>query len=481
MDEQTSPSYSITMRLEIQDRPGMFGRIASAIGACGGSLGAVDLVGSSKGLKIRDVTVDCHDDAHASRVTATVGEIDGVRLVRWWDRVFRLHLGGKISIANKIPVNNRDALSMAYTPGVARICQAIAVNPERAWNLTIKRNTVAVVTDGTAVLGLGDLGAAAALPVMEGKAMLFKEFGGVDAFPICLDTRDSDEIVRIVKAIAPQFGGINLEDIAAPRCFDIEQRLKEELDIPVFHDDQHGTAVVVAAALKNAIKLLGKQMADLRVAVLGIGAAGVACTKMLLRLGVTDLVGVDRAGAIYRGRTEHMNPVKQWFADHTNPRGIRGELAEACDGADLFLGVSGPGLLTVEHVERMKPDRIIFALANPDPEIDPSLIESRARVIATGRSDYPNQINNVLCFPGLFRGCLDVRARTINEKMLLAASEAIASIVSDQELAADYIIPSPFDQRVAKEVARVVADAANKTGVARLWDSEESVVHHWAR
>ncbi|MDD4888568.1 MAG: NAD-dependent malic enzyme [Phycisphaerae bacterium] len=481
MDGQTSPSYSVTMRLEIQDRPGMFGRIASAIGACGGNLGAVDLVGSAKGIKIRDVTVNCHDDAHASRVTATVGEIEGVRLVRWWDRVFRLHLGGKIAIANKIAVNNRDALSMAYTPGVARICRAIAIDPERAWNLTIKRNTVAVVTDGTAVLGLGDLGAAAALPVMEGKAMLFKEFGGVDAFPICLDTRDSDEIVRIVKAIAPQFGGINLEDISAPRCFDIEQRLRNELDIPVFHDDQHGTAVVVAAALKNAVKLLGKRMEDLRVVVLGIGAAGVACTRFLLRLGVTDLIGVDRAGAIHRGRTEHMNPAKQWFAEHTNPRGIVGGLAEACDGADLFLGVSGPGLLTVEHVERMKPDRIIFALANPDPEIEPSLIEARARVIATGRSDYPNQINNVLCFPGLFRGCLDVRARAVNDEMLLAACEAIASTVSDQELAPDYIIPSPFDQRVAKAVAKAVAEAANRTGVARLWDSEESVVHHWAR
>jgi malate dehydrogenase (oxaloacetate-decarboxylating) len=370
-------------------------------------------------------------------------------------------------VVSKTPLKTRADLSMAYTPGVARVCEAIRDNPEKAFTLTIKKNTVAVVTDGTAVLGLGNIGAAAALPVMEGKAMLFKEFGGINAFPICLNTTDPDEIVRVVCAIAPTFGGINLEDISAPRCFDIERRLRAELDIPVFHDDQHGTAVVVLAALINALKLVGKQMADLKVVVNGVGAAGVACTKIIMAAGARNVIGCDTQGVVYRGRLRHMNATKEWFADHTNPDGEQGSVHDAVKGADVFIGVSAPGVISATDVRRMASDPIVFAMANPTPEIMPEEALPHVAVMATGRSDYPNQINNVLCFPGIFKGALACRATEINEEMKLAAAHAIASIVAPSELDPEYIVPSVFDKRVAEAVARHVEETARLTGVVR--------------
>jgi malate dehydrogenase (oxaloacetate-decarboxylating) len=378
-----------------------------------------------------------------------------------------MHIGGKIEIALKAPLKTRDDLSMAYTPGVARVCEAIHRDPEKAFTLTIKKNTVAVVTDGTAVLGLGDIGPAAAMPVMEGKAMLFKEFAGVDAFPICLSTKDPDEIVRTIKAIATAFGGINLEDISAPRCFEIEDRLKEELDIPVFHDDQHGTAVVVLAALINALKITGKRMEDIKVVVNGVGAAGVACSKIIMAAGVRNIIGCDQQGALYRGRREHMNWVKDWYAQNTNPNEERGTVHDVIKGADVFMGLSAPGVITEEDLKRMAENPIVFAMANPTPEIMPEEAAPHVAVMATGRSDYPNQINNVLCFPGIFRGALQCRASRINEEMKLAAAHAIAGIITEGELHADYIVPSVFDKRVAEAVARDVEEAAYQTGVAR--------------
>ncbi|MCW5971198.1 MAG: NAD-dependent malic enzyme [Blastocatellales bacterium] len=445
----------------------MLGRVTSTIGEAGGDIGAVDIVEAGGGQIIRDITVAAGDETHGEEIVATVAKLPDVTVVNVSDRVFLRHLGGKIEIRNKRPLQTRADLSMAYTPGVARVCMAIHNDPQKVFNLTIKRNTIAVVTDGTAVLGLGDIGPAAALPVMEGKAMLFKEFGGVDAFPICLDTKDPDEIVRTVKAIAPGLGGINLEDISAPRCFEIEDRLKSELDIPVFHDDQHGTAVVVLASLINALKIVEKRIEDIKVVVSGVGAAGVACSKILINAGVKNIIGCDRAGAIYSGRTEHMNTAKQWYAENTNPEGLRGKLGEVIAGADLYLGLSGPGTIEADALSRMNRDAIVFALANPTPEIMPEDAAPYVRVMATGRSDYPNQINNVLCFPGIFRGALDCRASDINEEMKLAAAYAIAAIVSDDELSTDYIIPSVFNRRVAPAVAAGVEDAARRTGVAR--------------
>ncbi|MDP8952030.1 MAG: NAD-dependent malic enzyme [Actinomycetota bacterium] len=383
-----------------------------------------------------------------------------------------MHLGGKVEVRPKMPVRTRDDLSMAYTPGVARVCRAIAEDPERAFNLTIKRNTVAVVSDGTAVLGLGDIGPRAAMPVMEGKAMLFKEFAGVDAFPICLETKDPDEIVETVKRIAPAFGGINLEDISAPRCFEIEERLKGELDIPVFHDDQHGTAVVVLAALINSLKIVGKKMENLKVVVNGIGAAGVACAKILLSAGVKNIIGRDSKGIVHADRGG-LNASKRWFAAYTNPEGRTGGLGEAVEGADLFLGLSVPGILTADHLDSMAEDPIIFAMANPVPEIMPELALGKARIMATGRSDYPNQINNVLCFPGIFRGALDVRAHQISEEMKLAAARAIAGVIPQETLSEDYVVPSVFDERVAPAVAETVAQAAKESGVARRAGSDQ--------
>jgi len=466
MARNPSASYSLTMRLEIPSGPGTFARVASAIADARGDVGAIDLVRVTKEHTIRDITVSAADADHGQQIVDAVRSVDGINLVNVSDRTFLMHLGGKIEVANKVPVKTRDDLSMAYTPGVARVCRAIAADVDKARALTIKQNTVAVVTDGTAVLGLGDIGPQAAMPVMEGKAMLFKEFAGIDAWPLALDTKDTDEIIAIVKAIAPGFGGINLEDIAAPRCFEIEGRLRRELEIPVFHDDQHGTAVVVLAGLLNAAKLVEKRMDELKVVLVGVGAAGVAVTKLLLRAGVTDIVGCDRDGSLFAGKKGQVG-IKKWYAKHTNPRGVDCTAEEALDGADVFLGLSGPGAVSVEAIRRMADDAIVFAMANPDPEVPPEEIEGDVRVIATGRSDYPNQINNVLCFPGMFRGALDSHATTINEEMNLAAARAIASVIGEEELHEEYVIPSVFNKSVVEQVAAAVAEAAVETGVAR--------------
>jgi malate dehydrogenase (oxaloacetate-decarboxylating) len=462
-----SASYSLTVRLSITNRPGMLGRVAMAIGEAGGDIGAVDLVESSRDRILRDITINSRDSDHGQQIVNRLKRVAGVRVVNTSDRTFLMHLGGKIEIRNKVPLRTRDDLSMAYTPGVARVCMAIREDRQRAFALTIKQNTVAVVTDGTAVLGLGDIGPEAALPVMEGKAMLFKEFGGVDAFPICLATKDPDKIVETVKYLAPAFGGVNLEDIAAPRCFEIEERLRKDLDIPVFHDDQHGTAVVVLAALLNALRIVKKPLRSLRVVVTGVGAAGTATIKILQSSGVRDIIGVDEHGTLYRGRTQGMDFMKRSVATSTNPRQVKGRLADAVRGADVFIGLSVPGILSVKDVKRMAREPIVFAMANPVPEIQPEEAERHVRVMATGRSDYPNQINNVLCFPGFFRGLLDSRARTVDDEMKLAAARALAGCVARSELSAEYIIPSVFNKTVAPAVAEGVARAAWQTGTAR--------------
>ncbi len=460
-------SYSLTLRIKIHNRPGKLGEITTAIGRAGGDIEAVDIVSVGKDFLIRDITVNAYSEKHDEEIVTAVNAIDGVEVVQTSDRTFLIHIGGKIETVSKIPLKTRSDLSMAYTPGVARVCEAIAKDPEKAYTLTIKKNTVAVVSDGTAVLGLGDIGPAAAMPVMEGKCQLFKEFGGVDAFPICLDTKDPHEIVETVKRIATAFGGINLEDISAPRCFEIEDRLKEELDIPVFHDDQHGTAVVVLAALINALKIVGKRMEDIKVVVNGVGAAGVACSKIVMAAGVKNIVGCDQLGAIYEGRTEHMNWVKDWYARNSNPNKEKGTIRDVIKGADVFFGLSVPGVIDVDDLKNMAENPIVFAMANPIPEIMPEDAAGHAAVMATGRSDYPNQINNVLCFPGIFRGALNCRASRINEAMKLAAANAIAGIIGDDELHPDYIIPSVFDKRVGEAVAKEVEEAAYASGVAR--------------
>ena len=462
-----SASYSVTLRCGIPNQPGMFARVATAIGSAGGDLGAVDIVRVQRAIKIRDVTVNARDDHHVARIVAAVQAVPGVSVQQVSDRTFLTHLGGKIEIQSKVPLKTRDDLSMAYTPGVARICRAIAATPDDVYSLTSKRNMVAVVTDGTAVLGLGDIGPAAALPVMEGKAILFKEFAGVDAFPLCLDTKDVDAIVDTVRYLAPGFGGINLEDIAAPRCFVIEERLQAALDIPVFHDDQHGTAIVVLAALLNALTIVGKDLGAVRVVVNGLGAAGVAITKMLLAAGARNIIGCDRQGALYRGAPWITTPIWQWYAEHTNADRRQGDLRTLLRGADVFIGVSAPNLLTGADIAAMTVDPIVFAQANPDPEAPYEEVEGVARIIATGRSDYPNQVNNVLAFPGIFRGALDCRAARITEGMKVAAARAIAEMVNPDELAEDYIIPSAFNREVAPRVAAAVAGAARAEGVAQ--------------
>jgi malate dehydrogenase (oxaloacetate-decarboxylating) len=461
-----SASFSAAIRVRIENTPGAFARLAAAVGEAGGLLGAIDLVRVEGATKIRDVNVLADDERHLEAIVAAVHSVEGVEVVQVSDRVFLAHLGGKLEVRPRLPLKTRDDLSMVYTPGVARVSRAIADDPEKVWNLTIKRNTVAVVSDGTAVLGLGDIGPEAALPVMEGKAVLFKEFANVDAFPICLATKDPDEIVRTVQAIAPGFGGINLEDISAPRCFEVERRLRETLDIPVFHDDQHGTAIVVLAALLNALRVVEKRLEDVRIVTTGCGAAGMAVTRTLQNAGARWIVGCDEGGALYRGR-EGLDPAKQEYAEQTNPENLQGTADELLEGADVFIGVSVPGAIGIEGVRRMAARAIVFAMANPNPEIDPEAIESLAEVIATGRSDYPNQINNVLAFPGVFRGALDVRARTINPAMELAAAHAIAAAISNHELSADYIIPSVFNRTVAPAVAAAVAEAAQAAGSAR--------------
>jgi malate dehydrogenase (oxaloacetate-decarboxylating) len=468
MHPTPNASCSFTFKIRLPNRPGMFAKLATVIGNAGGSLEDVTIVSETHKELVRSVTVAAGDVAHEHAIVNAVRGLADMAVLDVADCTFALHKGGKIELVGKRPLRSPHELAMAYTPGVARICLAVAEDKLRAHHLTIKHNTVAIVTDGTAVLGLGDIGPEAALPVMEGKALLFKDFGGVNAFPLCLATKDPDEIVATVKAIAPGFGGINLEDISAPRCFAIEERLQGELDIPVFHDDQHGTAIVALAALTNALKLAGKTMSHLKIVVCGVGAAGVACSKMLLAAGATNLIGCDRSGAIYRGRTENMNAVKAWFAEHTNPEGLRGSVADVIGGADVFLGVSAPGMVTVADIKRMAPKPLVFALANPVPEIMPEEAEPHVAVIATGRSDYPNQINNVLAFPGVFRGALDCRARAITENMKMAAARAIAGLVSDDDLHADKIVPSTFDPRVAPAVAEAVKAAALVDGVARL-------------
>lgn len=462
-----SASYSMTARLEIKNRPGMLGRVTSAIGKKGGDIGAIDVVEAGKSTLTRDITFKARDERHGDQVIRHLRSVAGVRIIHVSDRTFLMHLGGKIEIKGRVPLKTRDDLSMAYTPGVARVCTAIQKDPEKAYALTIKKNSVAVVTDGTAVLGLGDIGPKAALPVMEGKVLLFKELAGVDAYPICLDTKDPEKIVEIVEAVSPGFGGINLEDISAPRCFFIEETLRDKLDLPVFHDDQHGTAVVVLAALINALKIVKKKLREVKVVVSGAGASGIGTARLLLQAGVRDIILCDRSGALHEGRTAGMNPMKAWCARHMNPRRVKGPVGTALAGADVFLGLSGPGAVSSRDLRRMARDAVVFAMANPAPEIMPEDAALHARVIATGRSDYPNQINNVLCFPGLFRGLLDVRARIVNDAMNIAAARGIASIVSRSELSEDYIIPSVFDKRVAEVVAAEVAQAAFESGAAK--------------
>jgi malate dehydrogenase (oxaloacetate-decarboxylating) len=466
-----SAQYRLTIRIEIDDAAGTLAHLTGAIGEADGIVVAVDAVEIDSGHSVRDILVDASGKEHWEQILAAIGGVEGARVIDTIDRTFLLHVGGKIEQHNKHPLKTRDDLSMAYTPGVARVCLAIADDQDRAFQYTIKRNTVAVVSDGTAVLGLGDIGPRAAMPVMEGKCCLFKEFADVDAFPICLDTKDTDEIVRAVTLIAPAFGGINLEDISAPRCFEIEERLKRDLDIPIFHDDQHGTAVVVMAALLNAVKLTGRRMEDLHVLIIGLGAAGIAVTKILLEAGVRHIIGADSQGALHVKRDDYgdgsMNAVKRWFSETTNPECRAGTPTDVIDGADLLIGLSGARVLEAEALARMNDDAMVFAMANPNPEVTPEEAAPYVRIMATGRSDYPNQINNVLCFPGIFRGALDVRAPDITESMKMAAARAIAAIVTDEELHDDYIIPSVFNRDVAPAVAAAVADEARASGTAR--------------
>lgn len=449
----------------------MIGNITETIGDAGGDIGAIDIVSTEKGHITRDYMVNGENTEHSKKIIEALKKLVDIEIINVSDRTFLMHLGGKIEVTGKIPLNTRDDLSMAYTPGVARVCTEIAHNKSKVYNLTIKNNTIAIVTDGTAVLGLGDIGPEAALPVMEGKALLFKKFGGVNAFPICLDTKDTEEIIETVKRISPGFGGINLEDISAPRCFEIEKRLTEELDIPVFHDDQHGTAVVVLAGVINALKVVNKKLADIKIVVNGVGAAGIACIDLLHREGARNIIGVDSCGVLYSGRSK-CNITKEKLITYTNPEGITGNLADAIKDADLFLGVSVPDVLTVDMIKTMAKDPIIFALANPVPEIEPELAEPHARIVATGRSDYHNQINNVLCFPGLFKGLLECNARIINDDMMVAAAHAIASVITDDELSEDYIIPSVFNEHMADRVSQAVIEACVKTGVARKIPAE---------
>lgn len=454
-------SYSLTLRLKIPNQAGMLAKVVQAIADAGGNLGDMNLVSRSRKSLVRDVNVDAASEDHAEEITTAVRGLDHIEVVEICDRTFKIHEGGKISVESKLDLKNQDDLAMAYTPGVGRVCLEIAQNPDRVYDLTIKGNTIAIVTDGSAVLGLGNLGPAGALPVMEGKALLFKEFAGLDAFPVCLDTQDTDEIVETVKRIAPVFGGVNLEDISAPRCFEIEARLRRELDIPVFHDDQHGTAIVTLAALANALKLVNKSMNTIKVVINGAGAAGVAIARLLQKAGVNTIVMCDSKGILSHDRTD-LNDQKQEFAVAQS-----GTLADAMQDSDVFLGVSVPGVVTVEMVKSMAKDPIVFAMANPIPEVQPEMISDIVAVMATGRSDYPNQINNVLAFPGVLRGALDCRAQAITTAMYLEAAFAIASLVSPDELNEEHIIPSVFDTRVAAAVAAAVKHAARVDGVAR--------------
>jgi len=464
-DYLPSASNSVTLRLDITNRPGMLAEVTSAIGARGGNIGAIDIVRANEDVMVRDITINARSVDHAREIVHEIRSIDGVSVQNVSDRTFLMHLGGKLDVKSKTPLTNRDQLSMAYTPGVARVCESIADNSEDAHRLTIKSNTVAVVSDGTAVLGLGDIGPKAAIPVMEGKAQLLREFAGVNGFPLCLDETDVDAFVETVARIAPVFGAINLEDIAAPRCFEIEGRLKERLDIPVFHDDQHGTAVVAVAALLNSLKIVDKDLEDIKVVIVGIGAAGTAVTHMLDEMGVGNIVGVDRQGAVHNGRDD-LDEAKRAYASVTNPNGETGSLSEVMEGADVFIGLSGPDVIGIEDLQRMNRDPIVFAMANPRPEIMPEVAYPHVAVMATGRSDYPNQINNVLCFPGLFKGVLDCRATDVTDGMKIAAAHAVADTIAEDSLTSDYVIPSVFDQHVVDRVAEAVKNAAWEEGIA---------------
>lgn len=465
-DIRSSVSNSITVRLELQNKPGTLAKATSVIGELGGNIGAIDIVEVRGDELERDVTVNTRNAEHAQEIVDALDALDNIDVVNVSDRTFLMHLGGKLEVKSKVPIRTRNQLSMAYTPGVARVCEAIHEEPEDVFNLTMKGNTVAVVTDGTAVLGLGDIGPSAGLPVMEGKAQLFGEFAGVNGFPIAIESTDVDEIVDTVKRIAPIFGGINLEDIAAPRCFEVERRLKEELDIPVFHDDQHGTAVVTTAALLNALKVVDKEPAELKVVLVGTGAAGTAVTQMLLQLGVENIIGVDRKGALTPDR-DNLSPAKKRYAAATNPNHESGSISDVIQGADVFIGLSAPNVIDVADLKRMKDDPIVFAMANPEPEIRPEKAYPHVAIMATGRSDYPNQINNVLCFPGIFKGALECQATEINDDMKLAAARAIADSIDSANLTAGYIIPSVFDERVVEGVSEAVQEAAIESGVAR--------------
>jgi malate dehydrogenase (oxaloacetate-decarboxylating) len=459
------PGYTITARVAAPPSASAAGDLAAAIGKVGGVVTAFDVVDATVDHIVIDISCNALSEGHAQEITDALAALPGVEVRKVSDRTFLVHLGGKIEVTPKVSLRTRDDLSRAYTPGVARICRAIAANPEDARRLTIKRNTVAVVTDGSAVLGLGNIGAAAAMPVMEGKAALFKRFAGVDAWPVCLDTQDTEEIIRTVQIIAPAYGGINLEDIAAPRCFEIEARLREMLDIPVFHDDQHGTAIVVLGALRNALRVVGKSLADCRIVVCGVGAAGSAIIRLMLPEGPGDVLAVDLDGIVHPGRAGLAADANlTWIAEHTNAAGQAGSLADAMVGADVFIGVSAPNLFGEAELASMASDSVIFALANPDPEVDPALAQRYAAVVATGRSDYPNQINNVLAFPGVFRGLLDAQARTITDDMLRAAAAAIGAVVAEPN--PSFIVPSVFDASVATEVARAVREAAQRSSVA---------------
>jgi malate dehydrogenase (oxaloacetate-decarboxylating) len=461
-----SAAFSIALDCQLDNVPGTLGQLCAAIGEAGGNIGALDGFDVRGPILRRSVVVHCRDEAHQQAIVSAVQKLDGVTLLDWWDRTFRMHEAGKIEVITTAPVNDRDDLSMAYTPGVARVCTAIENNPALSHQFTIRKNTVAIVSNGTAVLGLGDIGPEGAMPVMEGKALLFKEFGGVNGFPICINAQTADEVVDFVQRIAPTFGGINLEDIKAPECFEIEERLRASLDIPVFHDDQHGTAVVTLAALWNSLKITGKKMEDLTVVIAGVGAAGVAIGKILLNAGIGDVIGCDRVGAIYTGRGE-MNSAKEWFAANTNSSRKMGTISDVMKGADVFVGVSGPDLITAADVRSMAKDPIVFAMANPNPEIRPEQVDGLASIMATGRSDYPNQINNVLAFPGIFRGALDANATDITEGMKLAAAIAIAESVTDAQLSPEFVVPSVFDKTVVERVAPAVAAAAVRDGVIR--------------
>ena len=469
-----SAQFSVTVRVELDARKEPLGKLTAAIAEAGGQIAGVDLIpgAGSEGKRIREFTIDATDQAHWEQILRGIGSIKGARVVEYTDRTMQMHRGGKITVENKYPLKTRDDLSMAYTPGVARVCSSIHEDRSLAFEYTIKKNTVAVVSDGTAVLGLGDIGPEAAMPVMEGKAMLFKEFAGVDAFPICLSTTDTDEIVRTVELMAPTFGGINLEDISAPRCFEIEDRLKDLIDIPVFHDDQHGTAVVTMAALFNALKIIDKRIEDLRVLMVGLGAAGIAVTKMMLAAGLTHIVGCDRAGALSTTREDYrsgeMTGIKRWYAENSNPDHLLGDPDDLLEGMDLFIGLSGPGVIQASSLGKMNRDAIVFAMANPTPEVRPEEAAEYVRIMATGRSDYPNQINNVLCFPGIFRGALEAGAPQITEEMKMAAARGIAEVVSEDDLSEDYIIPSVFDRDVAPKVAEAVIQEAKRAGDARF-------------